>query len=669
MARKTLVFFLMLLVGSLTGAGRAQEATRPTSPDVLRWTSPRPQVRPVAGTTSAAYPGTAYPGAPASRPVVTPIGAGVSRVSSPGIQQAAAQAPVVDETGAAETSSVLKRKGAPTPPPPAGMRAGGSPMEEEVPVAVPARRLGGGTPTVPPTTRAAAPGPAASRAPAPTSPKSLALRCPAPALQVEAVGPKSVTVGRSATYTVTVANPTQDAAVGVEVRVAVPEWIEAPTMQAMLGEVSRPAGTDAQPADGTIVWSIPEVAPGARVELMLQLVPRDNRVFELAIDWTQQPPRQAITVAVQQPQLQLSVAGPKDARYGESVSLLITVANPGTGDAENVTVRLSAGNNAPENIPVGLIPAGQQKQIEVQLAASQPGTMAIAAEATADGEIRASSDTELLVRKAELQLALTAPEKAFTGSPVTYVVRVSNSGTAAAEDTVLSVALPVGAKLEASTEGSQSTDQGLVWRIGSLAPGIERVFEIQCEAATAGENRLEAKVAAAGGISQAEVAVTEVQALADLKLSVVEPTGARRVGDEVVYEVTVVNRGSKAAEEINVLVQFSEGIEPIGTDGGTADLAEGQAIFQPLPRLGPGQKAVLKVRAKADRPGNLRYRVQVSSDQSETQLVSEGTTRFFGEAGAATENAARPAEPRAATLPPSGGRTTATAGRPTPARR
>ena len=60
----------------------------------------------------------------------------------------------------------------------------------------------------------------------------------------------------------------------------------------------------------------------------------------------------------------------------------MTVYNPGTGDAENVSVRFASGANPPETITVGTILAGQQKQIEVQIAASQSGKIAISTDKT-----------------------------------------------------------------------------------------------------------------------------------------------------------------------------------------------------------------------------------------------------------------------------------------------
>jgi uncharacterized repeat protein (TIGR01451 family) len=724
MARKTTVFFLILVLGSLTDISWAQSAGPTGSSQVLRWSSPRPQVRQVS-----------------TEPrLLTPSDKGTTDSKRPNsaVKRAAAEDQIapVEETTEGATGSILKRNvgddsGEPQAKSPKPIRPGVM-SESEVEVKVAARRLGGAarggstTPTSdPPTDNATGGGTGSAEAPqtadvsgepnvvtGPTSgtgttndnaprllgrtapgtqgatespaasqpadaanakmagAKGLALRCPQPSLQVEAVGPKSVTVGRPAAYTVSVQNSSQDVATGVEVRTFLPDWMETIALQAAAGEVARLTAAETQAEVGYVNWVIPEIAPGGRIDLLIQMVPRENRAFELAVEWTLQPPRISAPVAVQQPQLEMMIAGPKEALYGENVTLVVTVANPGTGDAENVSVRFASGANPPETITVGTILAGQQKQIEVQIAASQAGKIAISTDATAEGDIKAATATELMVRRANVQLALASPAKAFTGSPVTYQLRVSNIGDAPSEDTLLNVVLPVGAKVEASTEGSQSTDTGLKWRIGAMQPGIERTFEIQCVVMTAGENRLEAAVTAATGLSATQTATTDVQAIADLKLVVVEPTGARRVGEDVAYDVAITNRGSKAAEDVNVLVQFSDGVEPVAADGAPAELADGQVVFNSIPRIGPGQKAQLKVRARADKAGNHRFRVQVTGDEAETQLVFEGTTRFFGEAAASpAKPAAGPARPAPFANPPGSIAPTSAISVPTPARR
>jgi hypothetical protein len=160
-------------------------------------------------------------------------------------------------------------------------------------------------------------------------------------------------------------------------------------------------------------------------------------------------------------------------------------------------------------------------------------------------------------------------------------------------------------------------------------------------------------------LSATETVVTRVEALADLKLTINEPKGPRPISEEVVYELVVVNRGTKAAEQVQVMMHFSEGMEPTGADGAQAEIAPGQAAFRSIPRIEAGQQLVLKIRARADRPGNHRFRGEVQCADPETRLLSEGTTRFFGEDGTRV--------PRAAVPPKMGAAIPASYSEPTPA--
>lgn len=694
MSRKPLVYCVVLLVGSFSLESTGQESYLRTPNQPLRWgTTPAP---------SKPYPIRQVSG---EGPVLVAQGSGSTmssrsstvRRTHSGTPSAAARdgAPVVAAGGGSQDSanesngnmsSVLRRpreavSDSPEPAVPVQPRASEA-DEAFAPQPVVARRLGrngrtadtvepaeqadpavdpAGEPAptenfVPSADPGVAPpavgGPGFDRQPA--AAETMALRYVGPAVDLEAVGPRAIRVGRAAAYTITARNTGKAAASNLVVRVQLPPWVEVPTMQTPHGEAERPEGATPDAGDGAILWKIPELAAGARADLALEVIPRENQVFEVALDCTFTPPTVASTIAVQQPQLEVALSGPKDARFGDAVTMIVTVSNPGSGDAENVSVNLLAGKNPAERIPVGIIPAGQQKQIEVQLAANQPGTSRIDVEAVADGDIKAQAAGEILVRRAELSLAVTGPERAFTGAPAAYQMKVSNTGNAPSEETMLVVTLPPGAKLEAGTEGSQPAAGGLAWRIGSLPPGIERVYEIQCELATAGENRVEARTTAATGLAVTQTVTTTVEALADLKLTVNEPKGARAVGEEVEYEVSVFNRGTKAAEDVQVVVQFSNGLDPSAADGQAAQLVDGQVVFEPLGRIGPNQKTVLKVRAKAEQAGAHRFRVQVTSDRSETQLVTEGTTRFYNTSATPKQDAepaptlgARPISPSA----------------------
>jgi len=192
------------------------------------------------------------------------------------------------------------------------------------------------------------------------------------------------------------------------------------------------------------------------------------------------------------------------------------------------------------------------------------------------------------------------------------------------------VMLPTGAKFVAGSDLTPA-NHGFVKRIGSLAPGAERVFTVQCQLNTAGDNRLEVHAESENELAASSSFVTRVDALADLKLRINDPQGPTAIGGNANYEIIIENRGTKAAEDVRVIAQFSEGVEPIRAQGMVAEIVPGQVLFQVIPRIGPGEQIKLTIVAVADRAGNHRFRVETTSSEPDTRLVAEESTYFFGD--------------------------------------
>lgn len=649
MARKISLFFLLLLTGTFlawsgTGPSNRGEARAAGDdagvpvdqlPSVMRRSGSRPSRgldRPPAtdNVTPAAQsedvPRATFTPPPPTQPTTQPAPSGVD---------------------ASQLPTVLRRKpkGSAAPaenvPPPATETTEPASEPETAPSVRPSaplpRPFGNNN-----SSRAAAPAREAAREPAPKAPANgVLLQGGTPGLRVEAAGPRTIRRGVEGKYVIHVVSTADMAFQDVEIRVSLPNSVALSGSEPTSGETKR---VEESEEFGLVVWTLPRVEARAREQLVLHLVPHQDRAFELGLDWVCRSARQLATIDVQQPQLELSMSGPKEARYGEALNYLVTVSNPGSGDAENVSVKLTAGQNAPESVNVGLVPAGQQKQIEVQLAANQPGELKLVAEAAGDGDLRAEGFAEIQVRRAELQAQLTGPKTTYAGVPVLYQLRLTNAGNAAADDVTATLSLPPGVRVDSATEGARQTGNSLAWKVASLGANAERVFEVKCELSTTGENKIDARIASADGLTAAANAVTTIEALADLKLNVQEPKGPRQVGDELVYEVVIGNRGTKAAEEISVVIQFADGIEPLNAEGSPAEVVDGQVVFEPIARLAAGQQVTLRVKAKAEKVGGQRFRVEVQCPASETQLVSEGTTRVFG--GSAAETAARPSTTR-----------------------
>ncbi len=453
--------------------------------------------------------------------------------------------------------------------------------------------------------------------------RDMSYRSISPRLRLETRGPQALNLGKESRYYVDLFNEGETDAPEVQVRLVLPASV---TVQ-QLGE-----GASVQPdaAGQRVLWVVPTVQGRGRATLELSLIATEAKTFELACDWAFRPAGFKASVAVRQPQLQVAVTGPGELGFGEEKSFRVTVSNVGTGEAENVLVVTTATGNREQKLDVGTLSAGSQKEFNVSFVANQPGEMEVKAAAVGDGELAVESASKVLIRRAELVAAMTAPSLKYAGSQAVFAIAIGNAGNTPANDVQMSMTLPAGAKYIGGIDGAQATGNVVKWLAGQIPAGTERLFEPTIELHTAGENRVEVQGRGNGaGVAVATQATTMVEALADLKLVVNDPAGPFPAGDEVTYELTVLNRGSNVAKNLKVLMHFSEGIEPVSVDGAEARLVPGQVLCEPQETLLAGEQFSIRVKAKAATAGNHLFRVEVLCAEPETRLVSEGTTRFI----------------------------------------
>jgi hypothetical protein len=455
----------------------------------------------------------------------------------------------------------------------------------------------------------------------------------APVLRVETQGPDSIVIGKAAEFTVEMVNDGSVDANGVQARIVLPAWVQVVSTDTDAGTVQpRQQSDDSQ----QLQWEVETVAARGAERLRMVLKPLDSRPFDLAVDWTVRPSSAVTQITVQQPGLEMALFGPKDMLFGKTAVFTIQLTNPGTGDAEDVVLEFAYGQRRLEPNRLGTLAAGSQTEVDVELTATEAGSLLVAAVATAAGDLRAESEHEMLVRRGQLAIDVVGPPVEFAGAKAAYQVSVTNTGNAACSGVEATVVLPRGAKPTTMGDFSRRGGEGLAWRVGTLSPGEERVMDLECQLTVAGANRVEAVVRAGDGLEAIQACVTDVKALADLKLLVNDPRGPTAVGDDAVYELQIVNRGTDAAEQVQIVAQFSDGIEPVEAHGGSADIVPGQVLFQPIARLEPGAELTLKVVARANTDGIHRFRAQVTCAEPDTRLVAEESTYFFNSANSRT---------------------------------
>jgi hypothetical protein len=195
----------------------------------------------------------------------------------------------------------------------------------------------------------------------------------------------------------------------------------------------------------------------------------------------------------------------------------------------------------------------------------------------------------------------------------------------------MSLRIPPGTSYVGGVEGATENAGRLAWHLHELPPGEEKIFTVELAYDKAGSVQCEALASGAGEVTATAQCNTRIEAIADLNMVVNDPQGPKALGDEVVYEVQLTNRGSKAAMKVTLIGQFSNGVEPIRAEGASAELVPGQVLFQEIPRIEAGQTVVLKIVARADKAGNHRFRSVLKCSDPETELIAEDMTRFFGD--------------------------------------
>jgi uncharacterized repeat protein (TIGR01451 family) len=475
-----------------------------------------------------------------------------------------------------------------------------------------------------------------SSAPRPAGAASLFSR-QSPILGVETLGPRRISVGKEAAYEVVIRNAGEVAAEQVSVAINLPDWTDVAGAEASVGTTNADKVKDEA---GLLRWRIERLEAKGRERLTLRLIPRQSKPFDLNVKWDYTPAPAQAMIEVQEPKVTLALQGPREILFGKGEIYRLEVANLGNGDAENVAIALTPSSPGEKQPPAahrfGTLAAGQKKSIDVELTARQVGDLLIRVEARGDGGVYSELNEKIAVRRATLKVEVEAPKVHFVGTEATYRLRVTNLGTAPAKNLTVSVTLPSGTRFLSSPQGGRLVPEQnqVTWTVESIGAGAETAIAMNCDTSTPGISRLEAEAKADGDLKANTAATVQVEALPKLQLTVDDPAGPVMVGNQAAYQIHLQNRGSAAAEKVEVVIYFSNGFEPATAEGAQNKIAAGQIVFDTIPSIAAGQTLTLKVNAKAEAAGSHVFRVEVRSEPAGSRLVREGTTRFYGNATA-----------------------------------
>ncbi len=463
----------------------------------------------------------------------------------------------------------------------------------------------------------------------------VSLRHHQPIIVSHVEGPRSILVGQEARYSVTLENTGSAAAQNLSAAIRVPEWAD------LIDAVSS-SGVVQQSTDGAdshaLEWRLDELAAHSTQTLTLQLIPRSGREFELGVRWSHESVESETRVEVKEPKLEIALNGPQEVLFGAAQRYRLTLRNPGTGDAEGVAVSLippGSDSRSAVTHTVGLLEAGEVKEMELELTAREAGELIMQANATARGGLEAEAIKRVLCQRPQLEVDWRGPDQKYAGTESAYYFRVRNPGTAATSPVEVKVRLPEGVRFVSANDSfAVDSASGVVtWRLKRLDPNEEQFMQLRCLLDRPGTKVFDVTAQTISGeLRDTKSVRTNVVALADLKLDITDPQGARPLGETVLYEIRVHNRGTTDARGISIVGLFSEGIDPTEVEGAQNSVRDGRVTFHPIKSLPAGGEILLRIRAVASEVGTHIFRAEVVCQDLEIKLAAEETTRFFEDA-------------------------------------
>ncbi|MDY0169260.1 MAG: DUF11 domain-containing protein, partial [Thermoguttaceae bacterium] len=451
-----------------------------------------------------------------------------------------------------------------------------------------------------------------------------------PQVTIEKVAPAAMQVGKPATFVIKVRNTGPVAATGVEVRDQVPKGAQLASTTPRASRGTR----------GELVWSLGTLDPGEETSVEMQVTPVDEGEIGSVATVHFSAAASAKGVATK-PELVVDSSAPSQVLIGETLKLSITLSNPGSGTATGVVLseRVPPGLRHPAGADleydVGSLAPGESRKLELDLVADRPGQVTNVIVARGEGNLRAEHRLDIHVIAPQLELAVDGPQRRFLEREAVYEVGISNPGTAPARNVELVAHLPDGLEFVSANNAGHFDEatRAVHWRLEELPVQETGVVKLVTMPVRAGEHSLRIRGTAAKGVEAESEQPVLIEGIAAILFEVRDVVDPIEVGGETVYEINVLNQGSKAASNVRVHVLLPPEMQPVAAEGPAQHVIEGRQIaFEPLSRLAPKADTVYRVRVRGLEPGDLRVRVQLLTDEmGDVPVTKEESTRVYSD--------------------------------------
>jgi len=508
-------------------------------------------------------------------------------------------------------------------PPAAGVESGQAGLVSPPPTPLSASEGSGGLANITPT-------PGLANSPGTGRPGERLLEgMQSPSITIQKLAPEEIQVGKRCTFAIRVQNTGQRTAQNVQIHDEIPLGTE------LVGTAPRAlvSGSD-------VVWDLGMLSVGEERTVEMELIPvEEGELGSVA----------TVLVAAlasaksrcTRPELALRLSSSKpQVLLGEQQLVQIEISNPGSGDAtgvmllESVPEGVSHESGPALEFDIGTLRAGESRRLELVLSAEKAGRIHNVMTARTDASLQVEARCEFEVIAPQLQLSIEGPQKRYLERPATYRVSVDNPGTATAHDVELVTQLPRGLQFVSANNMGEydSASHAVEWYLIELPANERGTVELVALPIEPGAQTLQVATTARHGLEDHAEKEVQVEGLAALMFEVADLADPIEIGGETTYEIRVVNQGSKAAENVQVVAIVPPGLRALSGQGETRHTIQGERFsFAPIPSLGPKAETTFRIQVQGTRAGDQRMRVQLTTDDIQQPITKEESTRVYAD--------------------------------------
>ena len=334
--------------------------------------------------------------------------------------------------------------------------------------------------------------------------------------------------------------------------------------------------------------------------------------------------------------LQLRLEGPTLAPRYDILRFKLTVVNAGRGAARRVVVEnvLPSGLDFLTSVPsipgdnplvwtVGDLLPGATKTLEYQVAAKEVGSLRTRAVVRAEGGLKREVFHVLRVEQPSMAVVKTGPKRRLVGRPATYVLTVSNPGPFPLTHVELTDDLPLhdsagkpsGLEFVSASDGGRLQGNKVVWDLGTLAVGEQRVMQLTIRSRRAGNFNNVCIATAERGLTEQGHTRTVFEDRAGLAVEIDKDRDPLPLGQEALITLRLYNGGKVGETNLTVVATLPDGLQLLQIKEPPGAATVGAKITFPKARdFRAGEERIAVLRVRAVKTGVQRLQVEAATD-------------------------------------------------------